>query len=80
VGIYPYVHTAWEAAILSYQTAYLFGKSRYHSPFVQLAGVELVNDLEIGDEHEAVLPDWNGLRYLMMGGYVCWRYHNSDMD
>ncbi|XP_045172756.2 peroxisome assembly protein 12-like [Mercenaria mercenaria] len=50
VAVYPYVHTIWEGAILSYQTAYMFGKCDWHSPFLQLTGVTLCNDLEDGEE------------------------------
>ncbi|KAL4226144.1 ubiquitin-protein ligase peroxin 12 [Mactra antiquata] len=46
VAIYPYVHTAWEGSILAYQTAYMFGKCDWHSPFLQFTGVTLCNDLE----------------------------------
>ncbi|KAH3883568.1 peroxisome assembly protein 12-like [Dreissena polymorpha] len=46
VAIYPYVHTAWEATVLAYQTGYLLGKLDHHSPFLFLSGATLVNDLE----------------------------------
>lgn len=45
VAIYPYAHTCWEGAILSYQTAYMFGKCGWHSPFLHLAGVTLCTDM-----------------------------------
>ncbi|XP_070572133.1 peroxisome assembly protein 12-like [Ptychodera flava] len=41
LAIYPYIHMGWEGAHLSYQLAYLFNKSRFHSPLIQLAGVRL---------------------------------------
>ncbi|XP_077995817.1 peroxisome assembly protein 12-like [Glandiceps talaboti] len=41
VAVYPYIHMGWEGAHLSYQLAYLFDKSRYHSPLIYLAGVKL---------------------------------------
>lgn len=52
VAVYPYVHTVWEGAILSYQTAYMFGKCDWHSPFLHLTGVTLINDLEPGGDSQ----------------------------
>ncbi|KAL5006807.1 hypothetical protein ScPMuIL_015613 [Solemya velum] len=46
VGAYPYFHTCWAGAIFGYQLTYMFGKSEWHSPLVQLAGVKLCRDLE----------------------------------
>lgn len=51
ITMYPYLHTSWEGAILAYQTAYMFGKSPWHSPFIHLAGVTLTLDLE-GESHQ----------------------------
>ena len=39
--VYPLLHGIWEAAVFCYQMAYVFGKSRVHSPLLKLAGVML---------------------------------------
>lgn len=46
VAMYPYFHTVWEGAILTYQTAYLFGKADWHSPFLHFTGVTLSTDMD----------------------------------
>ncbi|XP_060601531.1 peroxisome assembly protein 12-like [Ruditapes philippinarum] len=61
VAVYPYVHTVWEGAVLSYQTAYMFGKCDWHSPFLHLTGVTLCNDLEEGDSISSRSTPWQQL-------------------
>ncbi|XP_060081299.1 peroxisome assembly protein 12-like [Ylistrum balloti] len=60
VGVYPYIHMTWEGSVLWYQLAYMFGRGRWHTPFVKLAGVELCHVQE-EDLASAVgsLVDWN---------------------
>lgn len=43
LGAYPVLHVIWEATMFGYQMAYIFGKSRYHTPFLKWAGVILQN-------------------------------------
>ncbi|XP_014664971.1 PREDICTED: peroxisome assembly protein 12-like [Priapulus caudatus] len=41
LAAYPYAHMTYEGAMLCYRLAYVFGKSRFHSPLLKLADVEL---------------------------------------
>ncbi|XP_077869705.1 peroxisome assembly protein 12-like [Saccoglossus kowalevskii] len=41
LAVYPYLHMTWQGSHLSYQLAYLFNKSSYHSPLIRMAGVKL---------------------------------------
>ena len=40
-ALYPFLHFAGEGAFFVYQLAYLFGHTRYYTPFYHLAGLEL---------------------------------------
>jgi len=63
VAMYPYFHTTWEGTILAYQTAYLFGKSDWHSPLLHYTGVMLCNDMETeGGSHVPTFPQFQQLR------------------
>lgn len=64
VAIYPYIHTTWEGSLLAYQTAYMFGKFNWHSPFLHLTGATLVNDLESEVEgQKSVSLPWSTLGF-----------------
>lgn len=41
--LYPIVHGIWEFTVLLHMVAYVFGRSRHHSPLLRLAGVVLLN-------------------------------------
>ena len=62
--MYPYVHMIWEGSILVYLTSYMFGKSKWHSPFVKLSSVELVHQQEQDFEPSQIhsTDTWNDLR------------------
>ena len=54
----------WEGSILVYLTSYMFGKSKWHSPFVKLSSVELVHQQEQDFEPSQIhsTDAWNDLR------------------
>ena len=43
LAVYPILHMVWESTMLGCQLAYVFEKSRVHSPFLRWAGVILQN-------------------------------------
>lgn len=53
LGAYPILHAAWETTMLAYQLAYIFGKSRFHTPFLKWAGVILQNLTEQDMAHQS---------------------------
>lgn len=63
VAVYPYVHMVWEGSFLVYLISYMFGKSKWHSPFVRLSGVELVHQQEedLQSTHIQSSEVWQGL-------------------
>lgn len=71
VGAYPYIHTAWEGSVLWYQLAYMFGRGRWHTPFVRLAGVELCHSQE-EDVNDTAVPsiDWSSASTSERLGYL----------
>lgn len=70
VGVYPYVHTAWEGTVLWYQLAYMFGRGRWHSPFVRMSGVELRHADEDQAPTSTPTIDWNTASIATRLGYV----------
>lgn len=49
VRVYPWVSTAWEATLLGYDLAYLFGKTPYFRPWHKLLGVRVERRVDDDD-------------------------------
>lgn len=75
VTVYPYVHMIWEGSILVYLTSYMFGKSKWHSPFVKLSSVELVHQQEQDFEPSQIhsTDTWNDLSLNKKALFICKR-------
>ncbi|XP_062520034.1 peroxisome assembly protein 12-like isoform X2 [Corticium candelabrum] len=62
---YPYVHFIWESLILLYQLLYLFKYSKFYSPFLMLAGVQLARQTKEDLSLETVQSSNGGVMRLL---------------
>ena len=71
LAAYPLLHALWEGSVFYYHLAFMFGKSRCHSPSLYLASLMLrhLTDDEIDASQSASLPlkaALIGKRYLLV--------------
>lgn len=82
LAAYPLLHALWEGSVFYYHLAFMFGKSRCHSPSLFLASLMLrhLTDDEIAASQSASLPlkvalvgkSWRERALILIGRLLSW--------